>query len=56
MPAEKAARQIACAIRRRKHEAVITGHGKMAVWLYRHCPWLVRGVLGMTGIEARPEP
>ena len=41
MPAPRAARQITTAIAKRKREVVITGHGKVIVWLARHLPWLV---------------
>jgi len=41
MPADKAARQMVRAIAARKREAVITAHGKLGVWMYRHAPWLV---------------
>lgn len=45
MPTDKAARQMAAAIYRREREAVITLHGKAAVFLQRHAPWLVAAVL-----------
>lgn len=41
MPAEKAAKQIARAIERRDRELVLTLHGKAAVFLQRHMPWLL---------------
>jgi len=41
MPTAEAARQIVAAIETRKREAVITGHGRLAVFAYRHAPWLV---------------
>ena len=41
MPAPKAARHINRAIYKRKREAVITGHGKIIVWLARHIPSLI---------------
>jgi short-subunit dehydrogenase len=40
MPALKAAQQISRATYKRKREVVITGHGKVLVWLARHWPWL----------------
>jgi len=56
MPAAKAARQIARAIARRRRETVITGHGKIAVFLQRHAPWLlVWGMRGL-GVGSRREP
>jgi short-subunit dehydrogenase len=45
MPAPQAARQIAAAIAARKREAVITRHGKIAVFMYRHFPWLVQAAV-----------
>ena len=49
MPAEKAARQIATAIQRRKKEQVITAHGKFAVFLQRHAPAIMDRL-----VERRP--
>jgi short-subunit dehydrogenase len=42
MPTDRAARQIADAIAAGRREAIITGHGKLGVFLYRHAPWLIR--------------
>lgn len=42
MSTNRAARQMMRAIMNRKPEAVITGHGKMLVWLQRHIPSLLR--------------
>jgi short-subunit dehydrogenase len=42
MPADKAARQIARAVDRRRDEVVITLHGKLMVFLERHAPRLMR--------------
>jgi len=55
MPADVAARKIARAIARRRREAVITGHGKLAVFLSRHCAPLVAWILGR-GKPYRREP
>jgi short-subunit dehydrogenase len=41
MPADRAARHIARAVARRRREVIVTGHGKLAVWLQRHVPRLV---------------
>lgn len=49
MPVEKAARKIVRAVARRRREAVITGHGKLGVFLYRHFPGLVNLVLRFGG-------
>jgi len=45
MPAETAARKIVRAMARRRREIVITIHGKVAVWIHRHFPWLIRAVV-----------
>lgn len=37
-PADRAARAIIAAVRRRKREYVFTGHGKLGAWLGRHVP------------------
>lgn len=55
MPAEAAARRIVRAIARRRREAVITVHGKVAVLLARHTPRLVAWLVGR-GRVSRPEP
>jgi short-subunit dehydrogenase len=46
MPAEQAAKQIASAIAQREREVVITFHGKAAVFVQRHMPWLLAAGLG----------
>jgi short-subunit dehydrogenase len=56
MPASRAARQIVQAIARRRREVVITGHGKLGVFVQRHAPWLVAGALRAFGLRSRPEP
>jgi len=56
MPAAAAARQIARAIARGRREQVITRHGKVAVWLSRHCPWLVDLGIRRLGFRGREEP
>ena len=55
MPTAKAARQIARAIARRRREAVITGHGKVAVFLQRHVPWLLALAMRRSGVRGRRE-
>jgi short-subunit dehydrogenase len=54
MPADLAARKIARAIQRRKPEYVFTAHGKVFVWLERHTPWLLHGLIGRFAAGARP--
>jgi short-subunit dehydrogenase len=44
MRTERAARQILRAVARGKREAVITGHGKVLVFLERCMPWVLRAV------------
>ena len=57
MPTERAARQIVRAVTRRRREAVITGHGKLAVFLQRHAPWLVAwGVRAVAAHRRRGAP
>jgi short-subunit dehydrogenase len=45
MPTDEAARQIVDAIASHRREALITAHGKLGVFFYRHFPWLVRAVV-----------
>lgn len=57
-PADRAARVIVWAARKRKLEVVFTGHGKLGAWLGRHFPGLVhflvtRIVLGGRAPRAR---
>jgi NAD(P)-dependent dehydrogenase (short-subunit alcohol dehydrogenase family) len=56
VPAARAARQMVRAIARRRREAVITGHGKIAVFVQRHAPWLVSLVIRTFGVRNRGEP
>jgi short-subunit dehydrogenase len=41
MNASVAAEQIVRAIERKKPEVIITGHGKILVWIQRHFPWML---------------
>ena len=50
---EKAARQIAHAVHRRKHEKVITFHAKIGVFLQRHCPKFVFMLISRFGTRGR---
>lgn len=58
MRGEDAARRIAGAILARRREAVITVHGKLLVWCYRHAPWLMRLLVARHGERKRgfPQP
>lgn len=49
--ADRCARTIVRAIMRRRREQVVTGHGRVCVWLYRHLPWLVDAILWRAGVE-----
>ncbi|HEY7519323.1 MAG TPA: SDR family oxidoreductase [Methylomirabilota bacterium] len=56
MPTARAARQIVNAVARRRREAVITAHGRLAVFLSRHAPWLVATGIRRFGVRGRGEP
>jgi short-subunit dehydrogenase len=56
MPAERAARAIVRAVARRRREVVVTGHGKLAVWLARHLPAVVAFALERGASRSREEP
>jgi NAD(P)-dependent dehydrogenase (short-subunit alcohol dehydrogenase family) len=51
-----AARKIVRAIARGRREIILTGHGKLAVFLQRHFPWAVSLFLRWTGYRGRREP
>jgi short-subunit dehydrogenase len=51
VPTPRAARAMVRAIDRRARERVITGHGKLLVWLHRHLPWLIRLGLSASRLE-----
>ena len=51
--ADKAAAKLVRAVVKRKNVAVITGHGKLVVFLERHFPWLVSFLVGMLGVNSR---
>ena len=54
MPTATAARQIVRAVARRRREVVITGHGKVAVFLARHAPWLLATLMRRFGVRREP--
>lgn len=56
MPTAKAARQIVRAIWKRKREKIITGHGKILVFLKNHFPNLFYWMMRMGGEKNRPQP
>ncbi len=56
VPADRAARAIVRGVARRQREVVVTGHGKVAVWLMRLLPGVVAGALERGAFRARGEP
>lgn len=50
-PADKAARNMASAIYKRKREYVFTGHGKVGAWFGRHAPGLTYFAMERAGVE-----
>jgi hypothetical protein len=42
-------------ILKRKRVLVVTGHGKVLVFLERHAPWLVAFLAKMMGVDKRSE-
>jgi short-subunit dehydrogenase len=56
MPTATAARQIVRAVAHRRREVVITGHGKVAVFLARHAPRLLAAVMRRFAVSRPPEP
>jgi short-subunit dehydrogenase len=53
LSADKAARKIVAAAADRRREIILTLHGKLGAFAYRHFPWLVHGVLGRSVGERR---
>jgi short-subunit dehydrogenase len=56
MSTDRAARHIVHAVARRRREAIVTAHGKAAVFLQRHVPWFVGATARMLSLRSRPEP
>jgi NAD(P)-dependent dehydrogenase (short-subunit alcohol dehydrogenase family) len=56
MPKETAARKIARALAGRRREIILTGHGKLAVFVHRHFPWAMSLFFRWTGYAGRREP
>jgi NAD(P)-dependent dehydrogenase (short-subunit alcohol dehydrogenase family) len=56
MPVERAARIMVRAIACRRREIILTGHGKLAVFLQRHFPWSVSLFFRWSGAQGRREP
>ena len=53
MDTERAARIILRAILRRRREVVVTGHGRLAVWLRRHLPGTLAFLIRRLGVRSR---
>jgi short-subunit dehydrogenase len=53
MDTDKAARKLVKAMIKRKREAVITGHGKIVVFLVRHFPWLISFLVRVARVDKR---
>lgn len=53
MPADKAARKIVRALGKRRREVVITGHGKLLVFLQRHTPGILTAAIHRFGVKGR---
>ncbi|HTZ40497.1 MAG TPA: SDR family NAD(P)-dependent oxidoreductase [Syntrophales bacterium] len=53
MPAQKAASQIADALLKRQDTRVITGLGKVAVFMQRHCPALISFFVPRIGLQTK---
>lgn len=53
--AEDAAEEIVTALERREKERVVTFHGKVAVFLQRHAPWIVDAVVPLVDADRRPD-
>lgn len=56
VPTDRAARAIVRAVARRRREAVITGHGKVVVWLARLCPSALAFFLEHSQAPSRRDP
>jgi len=52
---DKAVRAMVKAMIKRKRVAVITGHGKVLVFLERHAPWLLSMLISVFGVDKRSE-
>lgn len=45
LPAQRAARQMLCAIEARRAQSIITLHSRLAIFAARHMPWLIAVIL-----------
>lgn len=56
MPTTKAAKQIIQAIKKRKREQIITGHGKAMVFIKRYFPRISYWMIKLGGTKNQPQP
>ena len=56
VPAGRAARVIVRAVAHRRREVIVTGHGKVVVWLARHLPSVLAFALERGGYRSRGKP
>lgn len=56
VPTHKAVGEMIVAIKRKKTERVITGHGKCIHLLNQYFPKLIPWIIGAFGLKSRPEP
>lgn len=56
MPTQKAAQKMIGAIAQRKREVIITTHGKLAVFMKRHFPWVIQLAMEKLNLKGRSEP
>ena len=54
MNTDKAAVKLVKGVLKRKPVVVITGHGKLFVFIERHFPWLIRFLAKVFGVDKRP--
>jgi short-subunit dehydrogenase len=55
MPADKAAKKMMGAVLARKRELILPLHGKLAVVIARHWPWVFRFLIPLFRVSARPK-
>lgn len=56
VPVEDAALEIVRGVMKRKRQIVVTGHGKVLVWLQRHVPCFLEFLIKFLKIRSRPHP
>ena len=56
MDTDKAAAKLVAGMIKRKRVVVVTGHGKLFVFLERHAPWLSAFLISKLPVERRHKP